>query len=211
MSSGPTIEFVYFDLGNVLVSFDPKTACRNVAELLNVSEAAADEAIYGSGLQDRFERGEVSPQQYVNQVACRLRVDPQQIVLSDLMQSISDMFVPIESMALTIESVRRRGVRFGLLSNTCSAHWNWVTGQNWSTVDQPFQTTILSYEIGAMKPDPKIYHVAQKAADVAPEKILFLDDREENIAEAQKQLWNAVQCVGGPEAENALRDFGVIP
>lgn len=44
------VRFVYFDLGNVLVSFDPQVACAAVAELFAVSPAEVDRAVYASGL-----------------------------------------------------------------------------------------------------------------------------------------------------------------
>ena len=58
------IEFVYFDLGNVIVSFDPKIAVNNVATRFGVDAAMAEQAIYRSGLQDRFEHGHVTGEEY---------------------------------------------------------------------------------------------------------------------------------------------------
>ncbi len=51
------IEFVYFDLGNVLVSFDPEIACNNVVERFGIDVGQAKAAIFESGIQDRFEHG----------------------------------------------------------------------------------------------------------------------------------------------------------
>ena len=48
------IEFVYFDLGNMLVAFDPEISCRNVADLVGVSIDDARRVIYESGLQPKL-------------------------------------------------------------------------------------------------------------------------------------------------------------
>ncbi len=47
-----------------------------------------------------------------------------------------------------------------------------------------------------MKPDPRIYAAAEAAAGVAPSRILFLDDRAENVQAAIDRGWQAAQCLG---------------
>jgi len=45
---------------------------------------------------------------------------------------------------------------------------------------------ISSAVVGVAKPDPRIYEIAAAAAGVAPHRCLFIDDRIENVAAAQK-------------------------
>ena len=45
------IKFVYFDLGNILVRFDPEIALRNLCEVFGVSRAQAREVVYESGAE----------------------------------------------------------------------------------------------------------------------------------------------------------------
>lgn len=53
-----TVRFVYFDLGNVLVAFDPEIACGNVARLFGVPVRHARSVVYTSGLPTALERGD---------------------------------------------------------------------------------------------------------------------------------------------------------
>ena len=204
------IEFVYFDLGNVIVSFDPKIAVNNVATRFGVDAAMAEQAIYRSGLQDRFEHGHVTGEEYAAIVRDVLAVSDVQMPTAALLDAISDMFTPIESMQITIAQVHESGTRYGLLSNTCHAHWDWIARQSWQVSSLAWPVRVLSCEVSSMKPDGGIYQVAEELAGVSPESILFLDDKPENVAAAIERGWNAVQCFGGQQAEDALKKYGVI-
>ena len=204
------IEFVYFDLGNVLVAFDPALACANVAEKAGITSEQADAVVYASGLQTRFETGEISGEEFADQVRRRLTLHMEQLPTPILLDAVSDMFAPIDSMRGVIDQVRRRGLRIGILSNTCEAHWDWISRQQYAVMDREFDTAILSYEVGSMKPDAAIYEAAEGAAGVSRERILFLDDRQENVEVAVTRGWHSVQCVGGPQAVAALCAHGVI-
>ena len=157
----PEIEFIYFDLGNILVTFDPMISCRNIAKLFGVTPEQANEAVYGSGLEDRYEHGEVTEAEFLAGVAAALQKPQHDVPLQAFIDAIGNMFQPIESMQQTLQQVRDAGYRIGILSNTCFAHWDWVRRQNWPVMEGPFEVKILSYEVGSMKPDAKIYQAAE--------------------------------------------------
>lgn len=54
----------------------------------------------------------------------------------------------------------------------------------------------LSFEIGAGKPDEKIYKFVEEECKILPENILFIDDKERNIVPAMKRGWNVCQARG---------------
>ena len=220
----PAIRFVYFDLGNVLVSFDPTIACGNVARIFGVSAGVAERVIYGDGLQQRLERGELDGEEFAMAVRSAIATrrppdggsatmdaggDPEAVATEAILSAISDMFTPIDAMRAAVESLRRRGTRLGILSNTCHAHWDWVCRQSYPVLSGRFDCHVLSYRERAMKPDAAIFEAAERAADVSPGEILFLDDRPENVAAAADRGWQAQACFGGPEAIGVLRRFGL--
>lgn len=209
-ASSDRIEFVYFDLGNVLVSFDPAIACKNVADRFGVTTDQAKAAVYTSGLEDRFERGQVSPDQFAAAVRRKLGRSEAEMPTADFLDAISDMFTPIDMMRAVVEGVRAKGYRVGLLSNTCHAHWDWISRQEYFVSQVGFDVTILSFQIGSAKPEEAIYQRAEQEAEVSGRQLLFLDDRPENVAAALQRDWNAVQCLGGQQAMSVLRELRVI-
>jgi HAD superfamily hydrolase (TIGR01509 family) len=200
-----SIQFVYFDLGNILLSFDPEIACRNLSDRFGVSVDQAREAIYESGLQTDYESGRVSCDRYASIARERMAIDADEFDPRDLLVAVSDMFNPIEPMVDLIARVRRKTGAVGLLSNTCHAHWTWIRSrQEWQVSQVAFDVTILSYEVGSMKPDRRIYETAEAAAGVPTDRILFIDDKHENVDAARRRGWKAEQCFGGKEAEDAI-------
>ena len=204
------IEFIYFDLGHVLVSFDPAIACRNLADMLSLEIEPVRHAVYESGLQDRFEHGEISGEEFVAGIRERLGLRAEQMPFGQTLDAASDMFTPIDSMAEVLELVRDGGLRVGLLSNTCHAHWDWICRQPYFVNEFSFDATVLSYEVGAMKPAAAIYAVAEEASGIAANRLLFLDDKPENVEAARARGWHAALCLGGEPAIEALKQYRVL-
>ena len=204
------IEFVYFDLGNVLWSFEEKRACQNAAILFGVAPNDIHQAVYLSGLQNRFEHGLVTPLGFANELSKSLAGAEEPASSQLILDALSDMFTPIESMVGVIASVREAGKRVGILSNTCDAHWDWIDRQQHDLMTGPFDAVVLSHEVNSMKPDDQIYRAAELVAGVPTDQILFLDDKAENVQAAKMRGWKAEQCLGGDEAVAALRGHDVI-
>ena len=210
------IRFVFFDLGNVIVSFDPDRAVQNLSTRFGVSFDAANHAIYGSRLQDRFEHGEIQGDKFAEEI--RRMLGPESIDANNVAQNIqtreildlvSDMFTPIESMVNVVQRVRESGVAYGLLSNTCLAHWDWIARQQWLVSQLEWPVRILSCEVGSMKPELRIYEVAEQRSGVAARNLLFLDDKTENVEAARRRGWNAEVCLGGDQAISVLTKYNV--
>ncbi len=52
-----------------------------------------------------------------------------------------------------------------------------------------FDREYVSGRMGVIKPDPRIYEMVEQDCGIAPERLLFTDDRAENIAAAAVRGW----------------------
>ncbi|WP_153555891.1 HAD family hydrolase [Roseimaritima sediminicola] len=201
MTPSAPIRFVYFDLGNVLVGFDPQRGCRNVAAWAGVSPAAVYRAVWDSGLEDQFEHGRLSPAEFARQVVRNLGLSESLLDRrgQPLLDLLSDMFTPLPEILPLVESLRRSGIGVGILSNTCHAHWDWIQRQRWPVCWGWSQKNVLSFEVGHMKPAADIYAAAQRQAGVPAEQLFFTDDREENVAGALAAGWQAAPFLGAQD------------
>jgi FMN phosphatase YigB (HAD superfamily) len=84
------------------------------------------------------------------------------------------------------------GIPMGILSNTCEAHWDFVNNGRFGVVNHYFDVVALSYQLGAMKPDPQIYAKATEMANVEPGEIFFFDDKPENVEGALRAGYDAI-------------------
>ena len=143
LDSRCNVKFVYFDLGNVLLSFDPEAACANLARRWSIEIPEARSAVYDSGLQDRFEHGEVNGEQFAAAIRRQLRKTELDMPTAEVLDAVSDMFTPVDSMSGVLHAVRADGFGVGLLSNTCHAHWDWIQRQRYAVMDFEFSLTPL--------------------------------------------------------------------
>ena len=60
---------------------------------------------------------------------------------------------------------------------------------------------VYSHEVGMQKPDPRIYELTCEVLSVAPTRVLFVDDRAENVDTARAFGMRSVLV--GPDDANA--------
>ncbi|HEV7279297.1 MAG TPA: HAD family phosphatase [Pirellulaceae bacterium] len=186
----PEIEFVYFDLGNVLLFFDHQRACRQMAELSGASHDVIWSRVFQGELQIAYETGDVDCEAFDR--LFRETCGPcSEYSLADLKRATSDIFVPNEAGFAAAQKVAEAGVRRGILSNTCPAHWEFVLEQDYGPRLAAFDVHALSYELRSMKPAEAIYRRAAELAGAPLERILFLDDRPENVDAALRAGYHA--------------------
>ena len=58
---------------------------------------------------------------------------------------------------------------------------------------QDFDRLYVSGRMGVIKPDPRIYAMVEADCGIAPERLLFTDDRADNITAAARRGWRTHQ------------------
>lgn len=183
-------EFLYFDLGNVLLFFDHPKAARQMAALAGMTQAEVWAIVFDSDLEMRYERGEIDCQAFYDEFCRRTRSRPD---FAGLKHAAADIFEPNQAVLDLVERLHGAGERLGVLSNTCAAHWEYCVDGRYPQLSRCFERYALSYQLRAMKPEPHIYLRAAELADVDPQRIFFVDDRPENVAGARAAGYDAVE------------------
>jgi len=80
----------------------------------------------------------------------------------------------------------------------------------WQAFFGGFDGYILSYEHGAMKPEGKLYEVVEQKTGQQREKIIYLDDRPENIAAGAARGWQVVLQETPAKTRAALVKAGLL-
>lgn len=81
-----------------------------------------------------------------------------------------------------VEELKDKGLEVVLLTNVSPQYAEVLRGHGHY---DPFKIKVLSYEVGAWKPDPAIYQHALKALGMKPEETIFIDDAPRNITAAE--------------------------
>lgn len=198
---------IYFDLGNVLLAFDHRKACRQMADAAGRSTDDVHACLFGDiALQAAYERGQLSSEQFCSRFREHLGVEVED---SHLLHAASDMFEVKSEMIPILIQLKAKGYDLGILSNTCEAHWKFVSDGRYELVGYFEGPRILSYEVQSMKPDPTIYEAAIAAVDCDPSEIFFTDDRVENVEAAIKAGIDAVLFTTAMQLSHELSHRGI--
>lgn len=201
-----TPKFLYFDLGNVLLFFDHRRACWQLAERTGVDAQRIWDVLFGSGLELEYEAGRVSSRQLHETFLCetqaKLDFDAFALAFSD----IFEVNLPIKAILGQLAICRHR---MGLLSNTNELHWKLLTDGRYSLLPAVFEQLVLSYEVGANKPEAAIFQAAIERAGVAPHEIFYLDDMPGHVAGARRLGIDAVQFTDAVTLVSQMRQRGI--
>jgi len=180
-------QVIVFDLGKVLVDFDYAIAARKVAARSDKPLGSLISLLSASPLIVQYESGQVTRRQFYEQVrdAVGFRGTPEEFG-----GYFADIFAEMPAMIALHADLRRRGYKTYIFSNTNDLAIEHV-GRNFPFFKN-FDGYIYSHEIGAMKPDPKIYAAMEKLCGRSGADIIYLDDRLENIQGGLARGWRAI-------------------
>lgn len=201
-----SIEFIFFDLGNVLLDFSHQRACEQIARISNLPFDNVWQTIFETHLAAKYELGQVTDDQFHAGfcAATGSTVQRQPFLLA-----FSDIFCLNESVFALAVELSQQCFPIGILSNTCSAHWKFAV-ERFPELGHYFSTSVLSFEEGSAKPDRKIFEVAVDRAKAKPENIFFVDDRVDNVLGACAVGIDAVVFESAQQFRRELRHRGLV-
>ncbi len=200
------VRFIYFDIGNVLLHFDNRLACRRVAALAGVDPEAVWQAWFGSQLWVENELGQADGRGLCARLSALVgaELDYEEFALAS--SAIFTVNVPVKTIAAQL---RAAGYRLGLLSNTNELHWNYFTDGRYAMLPGWFEQHALSFRLGQMKPGAEIYRSAATLAGVAPGEVFYTDDILANVEGAREAGFDAVHFTTAARLADELRTRGI--
>jgi putative hydrolase of the HAD superfamily len=110
---------------------------------------------------------------------------------------------PNEQLFDYLRDLHARGLRLALCTNNVrewEGHWRTML-----PIDEIFDVVVDSGFVGMRKPDPEIYALTlERLGAPAPDRVLFLDDIEDNCAGAREAGMRAVRFV---DTDQAIADI----
>lgn len=201
------ISTIVFDFGNVVAFFSHRRAAEQLAAYGTASAASIQAYLFGGTLEDDFEAGRIRPDVFIGMVreTFHLRCTDEQFT-----QAFVDMFWENPEVCSLLPRLRPR-YRLVLLSNTNDLHSRFFLAKFREQL-APFETIVLSQEVGIRKPDPGIYeYCRQKAGSPPAEDCLFIDDLPANIEGVRACGWQGLVYRPGENLELRLEGLGVKP
>lgn len=199
------IKAVIFDLGAVLIDWNPRYVFRELIDsedevedfLTNVCTAEWNHSLdLGKPFADGV--AELTAQ----------HPDKADLIMAYWKRWEDMLGGPIHETVDLLMELKARGVPVYALSNWSAE--TFVRALEIFPFLRLFDGRIVSGEVKLAKPDPEIYKLLLSTYNLNPRETLFIDDRRENVQAAWDLGINAVQFLSPRQLEEDLIGYGVL-
>lgn len=195
---------IIFDLGNTLIRFDHNISAKKFANLFNLDSEEVRRLFFDSDLTQAFERGRISPKDFYVRITGHLGV---KIPFRDFVSIWNDIFWEDEG-SCAIARRLKKDYKLFLISNISRLHYEYIAKK--FDILNIFDEIILSFAVGAIKPEKRIFEDAIRRAGGDKRSVLYIDDREDLIKEATALGIESIKYENSDKLDKDLRGKGII-
>ncbi|MEY3460120.1 MAG: Alpha-D-glucose-phosphate phosphatase YihX [Planctomycetota bacterium] len=200
-----TIRTCFFDMGNVLVHFSHDTMAQNLANVSGLPLPEIRRFLFDDQWQWLMERGERSELDFSTELSRRAQ---KSLDHHAVCHAAANIFQLNSEILPILQDLKTAGIRLVLLSNTSLTHLRFIEHQfnvlNW------MDDKVASFEVGAMKPDPRIFHAALAKALCPPEQCFYTDDIPAYTAHASTLGIHSHTFTTATNLLAALQEIGLL-
>lgn len=174
------IRNIIFDLGNVLIRFNPREDLINRGLSDEETEFLMRE-IFHSAEWIELDRGTLNAEEALNKIKGR---NPGKEQLIEEHSDFRDLLTPITSNASLLKGLKERGYKLYYLTN----YHDDLFDYSFEAFDffREFDGGVVSAHVKKIKPDEEIYRILLDKYELEPEETLFIDDTEKNTLAADE-------------------------
>lgn len=199
------ISNIVFDVGNVLVKWDPEKVMREQG-MTAEDIREFDEKIFKSGIWDKSDEGILTKEEFVRSMVDAIPHLEEKI--RGFFENIKDALSTFDYTERFIEKCKEAGYRVYILSNY--SEWAYEQTKDSALTFLPLMDGILfSYRVKLIKPDDRIYESLLNTFSLNSTETVFMDDRLDNVEAAKKNGINAFVFENIEQAISDLKNYGV--
>ena len=200
------VKAVLFDYGMVLSAPPDPAAWARMLSVSGLTEDLLHREYWAH--RHAYDRGDLTAVTYWHKAATGAGIVLTPTQLTDLIAADTDLWSQLNPPMLEwAQHLQRAGIRTGILSNMPDAVEAGLRARH-QWIDT-FDHNTWSHAINLAKPEPAIYLHAAEGLRTAPENILFLDDRLENIDAAIAVAMQAIHYTTHPAFVDEMHARGL--
>lgn len=197
------------DFGNVITLFDRNRTYRAIGHWFGLSHMDVLRKIENTHLRQKYEKGELSDEEFYNQIISLLNVN-RKMPYEIFSEFWGDIFWPNRTM-IEVLNLLKNEVTLVLLSNTNHLHFNNVKEHYKDIISLFDNRMVLSYEEKMAKPDKKMFEKAVSVAgsDINYRDCIYVDDKVEYVNVARELGMEGIVFYGYPQFVYRMRKLGL--
>ena len=195
---------IILDMGNVLLEWNKDKILRGVVKT-EKDFMILDKAIFQSGLWERLDLGTLTREELVLKVVSMIGSIYQEKVQEVVWNWPSYIEIYTEVFPLLVR-LKEKGHRIFVLSNTSPVFYELLEEQL-SPLNEILDGFVLSCDIKAIKPDPKMFEEILHKYQLDPANCVFLDDIADNTKMAETLGIKAYQVKQRSDVVDILKKF----
>ena len=195
---------IILDMGNVLLEWNKDKILRGVVKT-EKDYMILDKAIFQSGLWERLDLGTLTREELVLKVVSMIGSIYQEKVQEVVWNWPSYIEIYTEVFPLLVR-LKEKGHRIFVLSNTSPVFYELLEKQL-SPLNEILDGFVLSCDIKAIKPDPKMFEEILHKYQLDPVNCIFLDDVKDNTKMAESLGIKAYQVKHRSDVVDILKKF----
>ncbi|MDO4484684.1 MAG: HAD family phosphatase [Clostridia bacterium] len=171
------IKNIIFDMGNVLIYFDPDTFIKREG-LTGEDAKLIKREVFQSSAWAKTDRNHITEDEALQAMCRHLPEHLHDAARKMVMEWDKPALFPVPGMAELVKQLKDNGYGIYLLSNaSCRQHEYWprIPGSEY------FEDTLISGDYQILKPQPEIYMAAMNRFHVKADECVFIDDSIANI------------------------------
>ncbi len=184
------IDNVVFDVGNVLVVFDPVSMLSAMFPEDPLLRMRLMDAVFRSPFWVMLDRGSIDADEAAGLMAGR---DTELLPpIQRLLEGWSDLTRPIPEGLAAMEAARAHGKHVYLLSNY---HMPWFirAQKRYPFLNEPYvDGMVISSPLHLMKPDQAIFRLLEQKYSLTAGRTVFIDDAAINVEGALNAGWQSI-------------------
>ncbi|MBD9631527.1 MULTISPECIES: HAD family hydrolase [Pseudomonadaceae] len=200
-----SVDTVVFDLGGVLVDWNPRYLYRKVFDGDEVAMEAFLAQVCNQAWNERQDRGRPWAEAIAEAIALHPAHEPHIRAYRERWDEM--LGGALEDTVQVLDELHQSGVRLLALTNW-SAETFPVAEERFEFLGK-FEAVLVSGQEGWMKPEPEIFQLLIRRYGLAPSRTLFIDDVRKNVEAAQALGLQAIQFASARQLRNDLKAFGL--
>ena len=197
----PRVTGVIFDLGGVVLRWNPDEILRNFYADDTLRAATKRDVFQHADWQD-LDRGTLLERDALQRFHERTGRPLEE--MAALWQAARDSLQPIPETLEILEELMARDVPLYCLSNMPATTADYLRAK--FSFWKSFRGIVISGEIKLLKPDPKIFTYIAERFDLSPRETVFIDDHLPNIEGANRLGFKTVLFENPRQCRQALKE-----